>query len=65
LQSAFVRLSELQESVLNNLNDDNTLINSGPITVKSERTKAAISAPAKKATSAKKKATKKTTTKRK
>jgi len=59
LQSAFVRLSELQESVLNNLNDDNTLINSGPISVKSERTKAAISAPAKK------RATKKTISKRK
>lgn len=65
LESAFVRLSELQQSVLNNLNDDNTLINSGPITVKSERTKAAISPPAKKAASAKKKAAKKTTTKRK
>jgi hypothetical protein len=64
LQSAFVRLSELQESVLNNLNDDNTLINSGPISVKSERTKAAISAPAKKRT-AKKRATKKTISKRK
>ena len=59
LESAFVRLAELQQSVLNNLNDDNTLINSGPITVKSERTKAAISAPAKK------KAAKKSTTKRK
>jgi hypothetical protein len=65
LESAFVRLSELQETVLNNLNDDNTLINSGPITVKSERTKAAISPPAKKAASAKKKVSKKTTTKRK
>jgi len=64
LQSAFVRLSELQESVLNNLNDDNTLINTGPISVKSERTKAAISAPAKKRT-AKKRATKKTISKRK
>jgi len=65
LESAFIRLSELQETVLNNLNDDNTLINSGPITVKSERTKAAISPPAKKAASAKKKVSKKTTTKRK
>jgi hypothetical protein len=64
LESAFVRLAELQQSVLNNLNDDNTLIQSGPISVKSERTKAAISAPAKKK-AAKKKAAKKTTTKRK
>jgi hypothetical protein len=65
LESAFVRLAELQQNVLNNLNDDNTLIQSGPISVKSERTKAAISPPAKKAAPAKKKATKKTTTKRK
>ena len=65
LESAFVRLAELQQSVLNNLNDDNTLIQSGPISVKSERTKAAISPPAKKAAPAKKKATKKTSTKRK
>lgn len=65
LESAFVRLSELQQSVINNLNDDNTLINSGPITVKSERTKSAISAPAKKSTTVKKKAAKKTTPKRK
>jgi hypothetical protein len=65
LESAFVRLAELQQNVLNNLNDDNTLIQSVPISVKSERTKAAISAPSKKAAPAKKKAAKKTTTKRK
>ena len=48
LESAFIRLEELQRSVLGNLNADNTLIDSGPIPVKSERRKTAISAPAKK-----------------
>jgi hypothetical protein len=59
LESAFVRLTELQQSVLGNLNADNTLIDSGPIPVKSERRKTAISAPAKK------KVAKKSTAKRK
>ncbi len=59
LESAFIRLEELQRSVLENLNADNTIINSGPISVKSERTKKAISAPAKK------KVAKKTSPKRK
>lgn len=47
LESAFDRLSELQKSVIENLNNDDTIINSGPIKVTSERTKVAISAPKK------------------
>ncbi len=59
LESAFIRLEEFQRSVLDNLNADNTLIDSKPIPVKSERRKTAISAPAKK------KVAKKSTAKRK
>ena len=47
LQSSFERLAELQEQVLQNLNEDDTLVNRGPIRVTSERTKVAIEAPKK------------------
>jgi hypothetical protein len=47
LQSSFERLAQLQEQVLQNLNDDDTLISRGPIRVASERTKAEIEAPKK------------------
>jgi hypothetical protein len=51
LQSAFTRLAELQKSVLENLNADDTVVNRGPIRIASQRTKSAIDAP--KSTSAK------------
>jgi hypothetical protein len=47
LETAFERLADLHKSVMENLNPDNTIINSGPIKVSSERTKTAISAPKK------------------
>ena len=47
LETAFERLADLHKSVMENLNPDNTIINSGPIKVSSERTKAAIAAPKK------------------
>jgi hypothetical protein len=47
LQSSYERLAELQEQVLQNLNEDDTLVNRGPIRVASERTKVAIEAPKK------------------
>ena len=71
LDSAFARLEELQKSVLDNLNSDDTLINPGPLKVASQRTRPALDAPlksVKKAASksvakapAKKSATKKST----
>ena len=47
LESAFNRLADLQKSVIENLNPDDTIIDTGPIKVASERTKVAISAPKK------------------
>lgn len=47
LESAFTRLADLQKSVIENLNADDTIINSGPIKVASERTKPAIGSPKK------------------
>ena len=47
LETAFNRLAELQKNVIENLNADDTIINTGPIKVTSERTKVAISAPSK------------------
>lgn len=47
LESAFTHLADLQKSVIENLNADDTIINSGPIKVASERTKPAISSPKK------------------
>jgi len=63
LESAFTRLAELQRNVIENLNPDDTIIDSGPIKVASQRRKAAISAPAKaNKSSAKKTASKKSAT---
>ena len=45
LDGAFQRLEELQKSVLDNLNADDTLINPGPLKVASQRTRPAIDAP--------------------
>ena len=47
LETAFNHLADLQKSVVENLNSDNTIIDTGPIKVTSERTKTAISAPKK------------------
>lgn len=57
LETAFTRLADLRESVLNNLNADNTIIKRGPLRVASERAKPAIAAPKKK-TAAKKSSSK-------
>lgn len=62
LESAFLRLAELQKSVLESLNPDGTLIKRDPITVTSERTKPVLEAPVQKPA---KKVVKKTATKRK
>jgi hypothetical protein len=45
LDGAFQRLEELQKSVLENLNADDTLINPGPLKVSSHRTLPALDAP--------------------
>ena len=50
LEVAFNRLAQLQKSVLDNLNPDDTIINRGPIRVESQRTKAALNAPKPKST---------------
>ena len=47
LDGAFQRLEELQKSVIENLNADDTLINPGPLKVSSQRTRPALSAPTK------------------
>jgi hypothetical protein len=62
LEVAFNRLADLQKSVLDNLNPDDTVINRGPIRVQSQRTKAALDAPKVKST---KKVAKKSSAKRK
>jgi hypothetical protein len=62
LEVAFNRLADLQKSVLENLNPDDTVINRGPIRVQSQRTKGALDAPKAKST---KKVAKKTSAKRK
>lgn len=56
LDSAFDRLAELQKNVIENLNPDDTIIDTGPIKVTSERTKSAITAPSKTAKRPEKKA---------
>ena len=56
LDGAFARLEELQKSVIENLNDDNTLINPGPLKVASQRTRPALDAPKKTSKKASKKA---------
>lgn len=47
LDGAFQKLEELQKSVLDNLNDDDTLITTGPLKVSSQRTRPAIAGPKK------------------
>lgn len=61
LDSAFLHMTQLQKSVIDSLNEDNTLIKDRPMKVVSERTKPAIDAPRKST----KKAVKKTSAKRK
>ena len=56
LDGAFQRLEELQKTVLENLNADDTLINPGPLKVASQRTRPALDAPKKTAKKAAKKA---------
>jgi hypothetical protein len=56
LDGAFQRLEDLQKSVLDNLNADDTLINPGPLKVASHRTRPALAAPKKTAKKAAKKA---------
>jgi hypothetical protein len=56
LDGAFQRLEDLQKSVLDNLNADDTLINPGPLKVASQRTRPALAAPKKTAKQAAKKA---------
>lgn len=62
LEVAFNRLAQLQKSVLDNLNPDDTIINRGPIRVESQRTKTALNAPKPKSP---KKVAKKSSAKRK
>jgi cell division septum initiation protein DivIVA len=62
LEVAFNRLEQLQKSVLENLNPDDTIIDRGPIRVDSQRTKRALNAPKGKST---KKVAKKSSAKRK
>jgi hypothetical protein len=59
LDGAFQRLEELQKSVIENLNADDTLINPGPLKVSSQRTRPALDAPKKSAKTTAKKAAKK------
>jgi hypothetical protein len=56
LDGAFQRLEELQKTVLDNLNADDTLINPGPLKVSSQRTRPALDAPKKTVKKAAKKA---------
>ena len=56
LDGAFQRLEELQKSVIENLNADDTLINPGPLKISSQRTRPALAAPAKSAKKTAKKA---------
>jgi hypothetical protein len=49
LESAYLRLAELHKNVTENLTSDNSVIDTGPKKVISERTKPALAAPAKKA----------------
>ncbi len=64
LESAFNRLADLQKSVEENLNADDSIIDVGPIKVSSQRTKTAISAPVTSAKKTVKKAVVKKTTSR-
>ena len=64
LDSAYSRLADLHKNVNDNLNEDNTVIDTGPKRVISQRTKPALAAPAKKVT-AKRAVAKKKSSKRK
>jgi hypothetical protein len=59
LDGAYGRLAELHKSVNDNLNADNSVIDTGPKKVVSQRTKPALAAPTKKAAAKKKVAKKK------
>jgi cell division septum initiation protein DivIVA len=61
LESAFLHLAQLQKSVIDSLNADDTVVRNGPIKIASERTKPALDAPGKPV----KKVVKKATVKRK
>jgi hypothetical protein len=65
LDSAFSRLSKMQETVENSLNEDGSVKKSAPIRIESKRTRAAISAPKKSANSPLKRTAKKSPAKRK
>ena len=65
LDSAFARLSKMQQIVDNSLNEDGTVKKSAPIRVESKRTRTAIAAPKKAEKKTAKKAVKKTSAKRK
>jgi DNA repair exonuclease SbcCD ATPase subunit len=60
LDGAFQRLEELQKSVTENLNADNTLINPGPLNVTSQRTRPALDTPRKTSKKSSEKPVKKT-----
>ena len=47
LESAFLHLAQLQKSVIDSLNADDTVVKNGPIKIASERTKPALDAPRK------------------
>ena len=64
LDGAFQRLEELQKSVQDNLNADDTLINSVPLKVSSQRTQPALVSPTKPVKKAAKKSAAKKTPKR-
>lgn len=59
LDGAFQRLEELQNSVIENLNADNTLVNPGPRKVSSQRTHPALEAPSRSVKKTAKKSAKK------
>ena len=59
LESAYSRLADLRNNVLENIKEDGKLVSNEPIRVKSERTRAAIAAPKKKKAAAKKPKSKK------
>jgi tetrahydromethanopterin S-methyltransferase subunit B len=64
LDGAFQKLEELQKSILDNLNPNDTLINSGPLRVSSHRTQSALAAPGGSAKKTAKKTAAKKTAKR-
>jgi len=64
LDSAYARLAELHKNVTENLNPDNSVIDTGPKKVISQRTKPALTAPAKKSAPKKSAAKKKPATRR-